>query len=88
MLLMSSVVLTGGCSVGLALRRRLSDLGGGGGGTLKVRSSPVLDSWNELVDVSAGPKLLLNRFSGLIIVMSPKNIRYEVYHQCQSTQFF
>eukprot|EP00904_Undaria_pinnatifida_P004179 jgi/Undpi1/13762/HiC_scaffold_9.g03413.m1 len=48
---MSSVVLTGGCSVGLALRRRLSDLGGGGGGgTLKVRSSPVLDSWNELVD--------------------------------------
>lgn len=47
-----SVVLTNGCSVGSALHRRLSDLGGGGRGGSRVRSSPVLDCWNGLVDVS------------------------------------
>ena len=46
------VVLTNGCSVGSALYRRLNDLGGGGGGASRVRSSPVLDCWNGLVDVS------------------------------------
>lgn len=48
-----SVVLTNGCSVGSALYRRLNDLGGGGGGGSRVRSSPVLDCWDGLVDVSA-----------------------------------
>lgn len=46
-----SVVLTDGYGVGSALRRRLTDLGGGGR-TSKLRSSPVL-CLEGLRDVSA-----------------------------------
>lgn len=53
-----SVVLTNGCSVGSALYRRLNDLGGGGGGGSRVRSSPVLDCWDGLVDICRGADIV------------------------------
>lgn len=49
-----SVVLSDGCSVASALCHRLRSTGRGGGrgGASQVRSSPVLDSWYGLTDVS------------------------------------